>query len=124
MSDFTQGIDVSGSNFAVEVDRYVERDGFHYDRALSKWVVVDKEQGGQGIRSHAHFPDKIQPARSMPKQAMKGRKGLGGYAYNRGFVEDLDDLSISSVTVNIPVTSLMYLDARPNTSIHEYGGKK
>ncbi|MEC3880731.1 DUF5722 domain-containing protein [Parapedobacter sp. 10938] len=124
MSDFTQGVDVSGSAFSVEVARYVERDGFRYDRALSKWVVVDKDQGGQGVRSHARFPDKIQPTRSMPQQAMKGRKGLGGYAYNRGFAGDLDDLSISSVTVNIPVTSLMYLDARPNTSMHEYGGKK
>lgn len=124
MSDFEQGIDVSGSNFSVEIDRYVDRDGFHYDRALSKWVVVDKGQGGQGIRSHARFPDKIQPTRTMPQQSMKGRKGLGGYAFNRGFTEDLDNLAISSITVNIPVTSFMYLDQRPNAFTHEYGGEK
>ncbi|WP_449046761.1 DUF5722 domain-containing protein [Parapedobacter sp.] len=123
MSVFENGIDISGGAFAVEVDRYVERDGFNYDRALSKWVIVNTQQGSPDIRSHAHFPDRIQPERTMLPQPLRGRKGLGGYAYNRGFIEDLDDLSISSITVNIPVTSLMYLDARANTFAHEYGGK-
>ncbi len=123
MLDFENAVNISGSTFAVEVDRYVEKDGFNYDRALSKWVIVGNAQATQHIRSHAHFPDEIQPKRTMYEQPLRGRKGLGGYAYNRGFVEDLDDLAISSVTVNIPVTSLMYLDQRPNAIIHEYGGK-
>ena len=124
MSSFKNGVDVSGSTFAVELDRYVQLDGFRYDRALSKWVVVGTEEAGYGIRSHARFPDRIHAKQAMQRQELKGRKGLGGYAYGRGYIEDLDDLSISSVTVNIAVSSLMYLDERPNTMVHEYGGKK
>lgn len=124
MEGFENGVSLSGSTFAVELDRYVEKDGFNYDRALSKWVIVGTEGGSQRIRSHARFPDNIQPERAMQDQPLRGRKGLGGYAYNRGFIEDLDELAISSVTVNIAATGLIHLNEQPNALLHEYGGEK
>ncbi len=124
MPTFGDGLEITSSTFAIDLERYAQQDGFNYDRALSKWVIVDADPATHQIRSHARHPDQIQATQAMQRQELAGRKGLGGYDDQRGFIEDLDDLSITSATVNITVTSLMYLDERPNTYVHEYGGKK
>lgn len=121
MPGFEKGVPLEGGPFAVELDRYVDYDGFRYDRALSKWAVVDAEQAS--LRSHARFADRINAQNVTQPVVLAGRKGLGGYAYNRGFATDLDDLSISSATVNITVTSLLRLDAGANTFPYAYNGK-
>jgi hypothetical protein len=120
---FQQGIALSNPSFSVEVDRFTERDGFTYDRALSKWVVVKTGAAAAEMVSHARYADQISANQELPAQKPTGRKGLGGFAVSRGFLSDLDDLNITSVTVNIAFTELMYLGPWPDAILHNYGGK-
>lgn len=113
---------VDQPSFGLTVERFVERDGFRYDRALSQWAVIRQSGDQDELYSHARYADVIQPKWSMVQQKPRHRKGLGGYAFNRGFVEDLDDLDIASATVNIPITSFIYLNERADSYIHHYGG--
>jgi hypothetical protein len=120
-SAFQEGISINDSHFHIELERFVNKGEFVYDRLLSMWVIVDALTNK--IVSHAHYANKINSLQHMPVGQLKGRKGLGGFAVSRGFLEDLDDLNITSVTVNVAFTSFMYLTARPNTLNHNYGGK-
>ncbi|MGC9355318.1 MAG: DUF5722 domain-containing protein, partial [Mariniphaga sp.] len=67
--------------------------------------------------------DEISPIQIMPGGQLRSKKGLGGYSASRGFQQDIDELQITSVTVNVPLTAYMYLQPRANTLEHTYGGK-
>lgn len=114
---------IDGSPFSLSLDRYVEQEGFRYDRALSAWAVVREGGTRDELLSHAHYANDIQAQWSMPAQSLAHKKGLGGFSANRGFIEDLDDLPVGSVTVNVPITSFLYLNAHPGAYVHEYGGR-
>lgn len=119
--EFQGGIPLNNPHFCIEIERFVNKEGFLYDRLFSKWVIIDVL--ANKIASHAHYADKINSLQHMPVVRLKGRKGLGGFDVGRGFLEDLDDLHITSVTVNIPFTSFMHHTSQPNTFSHNYGGK-
>jgi len=121
--NFEDGVSIANQNFSIEIDRYAEKEGFHYDRCLSKWVIVKSGSTTDEIVSFARYADDILPTQTMPVSQLRSKKGLGGYAVNRGFQQDLDDLQITSVTVNVALTSYMYLQPRANTLEHTYGGK-
>lgn len=123
MAAFQKGVQINGGPFSVELERYVEYDGFHYDRALSKWVIAGSAQSRASIRSHARHADRIVAQHDTKPAILASRKGLGGFARFRGFTSDLDDLSITSATVNIAVTSIMRLNEAPNTFPYNYSGK-
>jgi hypothetical protein len=120
---FGDGVPLNEKNFTVELERFVNKDGFNYDRILSKWVIVKNNESSDAVASYARHADEIRSARSMPLARLSGKKGLGGFAVSRGFLEDLDELQITSVTVNVAFTSFMYLQQRANTLEHSYGGK-
>jgi len=120
-SAFQEGISINDSHFCIKLERFVNKEGFLYDRLFSRWVIVNELSNK--MVSHAHYADKINAFQNVPASQLKGRKGIGGFDVSRGFLEDLDDLHITSVTVNIPFTSFMYLTSRPNTFSHNYGGK-
>ena len=113
---------LSNSSFSIDIDRFVVRDGFKYDRALSKWVIA-KIGTTDEIVSHARYADAITASQSMTAQKPAGRKGLGGYAVSRGFQTDLTDLQITSATVNIAFTEFMYSQSRSNAIAYTYGDK-
>lgn len=123
ITKFEHTTSLSSPAFSVELDRFVVRGGFKYDRALSQWVVAKIGASSDEIVSHARYADQIAASQDLPVQNLSGRKGLGGYAYNRGFQSDLDDLHITSATVNIAFTSFMYLQPRSNAIAHTYGDK-
>ena len=123
MNKFTNKFTLSNSVFSIDIDRFVNRNGLKYDRLLSKWVIAKIGTESDEIVSHARYAGKIIPVQTMVAKRPSGRKGLGGYSVNRGFQADLDDLSISSVTVNITLTSLMYTQPRENTIAHTYSDK-
>ena len=51
---------LSASAFTETFDRFVLRDGFMYDRTLSKWAIVRKSDGNKDeFVSHARYPDNI-----------------------------------------------------------------
>lgn len=114
---------LNSSSFSVDVDRFVVRNGFKYDRGLSKWVIAKTGTSSDEVVAHARYADQIVSTRSLPAQKPSGRKGLGGYSAGRGFQTDLDDLHVSSATVNVAFTEFMYLNSRANAIEHTYGDK-
>lgn len=123
VTNFDGGVSIANQNFAIELDRYIQKDGFTYDRALSKWVIVKRGSSTDEIVSFAHYADNIVSSQTMPVGQLRSKKGLGGYDVARGFQTDLDDLQITSVTVNVPIISYMYLQSQSNSIEHSYGGK-
>ncbi len=123
MSKFSDQFPVSSPAFSMNIDRFVSRKGLKYDRLLSKWVIAKIGTLSDEVVSHARYADEISSTQNMSAQRPSGRKGLGGYSVNRGFGSDLDDLNISSVTVNVAFTEFMYLESRSNAIAHTYGDK-
>jgi hypothetical protein len=121
MKNFTLSRQLNASSFSETFDRYVLKDGFNYDRTLSKWAIV---KNGDALVSHARYPDKIYASQATTPQKPTGKKGLGGYFNHSLQRQDLDDLGITSVTVNVPVTGYMRSQPVGNSIEHLYGGKK
>lgn len=72
-------IEVSGS-FTKELDRFVTRGDFKFDRALSKWAIVKHTGEYDVLVSAARYADQIQTKASAPAAVLKTKKGLGGIA--------------------------------------------
>ncbi len=123
ITKFENGVPLESQKFSIELERYIEKYGFNYDRSLSKWVIVKSGLATDEIVSHARYADGIFSVQTMPAGQLRSKKGLGGYAASRGFQQDIDDLQMTSVTVNVPLTAYIYLQPRANTLEHTYGGK-
>ena len=104
---------------SATLSRYVSRDGLpEYDRLLSRFAIV--RQDGT-VCSHARYADEIASPFSQPV-VPKTKKGLGGFIYNNN-LSDLDDLGITSVTVNIVLNSIVNTVKTGNfTMAHKFGG--
>ena len=112
------------NNFKMEIDRTIERHGFKQDRVLSKWMLVEKIGDSYLPVSHARYADSIVPKYNYPFVKPTTKKGLGGYSANRDApVSDLDDLGITSATVNIWVTHFFMSGPSPKNMPFEYLGK-
>jgi hypothetical protein len=109
--------------FSQRFERFINRNGFNYDRLLSKWVLAEKTPTGFRLLSHARYPDEIKSMYDLPAEVAKGRKGLGGFSTGRGHIEDLDALNITSATVNIWFTRFMYTKPADGRIEHSYNGK-
>lgn len=123
MSNFKQKISLENRSFRIKLPRFVTRDGFKYDRLLSRWVILKQSANTASIDSHARYADIIASKQSMPPGILRSKKGLGGFFMN-SFVGDLDHLDITSITINIPITAMMYTYSVANSIMHEYGGKR
>jgi hypothetical protein len=123
ITKFTAKIGLTSPSFSVDIERFITRNGYKYDRLLSKWVIVKIGTSSDEIVSYARYASAITPVQNMVSKRPAGKKGLGGFSINRGFQSDLDDLNISSITVNITPTSFMYTQSRSNTIARTYGDK-
>ena len=122
--EFLIPIKAKGNAFAVAIDRFVKRHGFTQDRVLSKWMIVQGEADRYQPVSHSRYPDSIIPKYTYPYVQPDNKKGLGGYSANREApVSDLDDLGITSVTVNIWITHFFRSGPSPDNMPFEYMGK-
>jgi hypothetical protein len=122
-TQFETAIPIASKIVQKEIDRFVNRNGINYDRVLSKWVLAKKTSTGYQLVSHAHYPDVIYSKNKYPKEIATSRKGLGGFSTRRGHVEDLDELDITSATVNIWFSRFMYSKPAPGRLEHIYNGK-
>lgn len=122
-TDFETAILLKSKKFHNKFDRFVDRNGINYDRVLSKWVLAEKTSDGYRLISHAHYPDVIHSKYNYSKEIAKSRKGLGGFSTSRGHVEDLDELDITSATVNIWFSRFMFSEPAPGRIEHVYNGK-
>ena len=132
MNNFAFRRALSSSSFSETFERYVERDGFIYDRTLSKWAIVRKSANGNSdvLVSHACYPDNIHASQVTTQAIPASKKGLGAYydrhrntAYSNVMRQDLDDLGITSVTLNLEIVILMHSGQTGNAIEHQYGGK-
>lgn len=113
---------VSGSSFSVSLPRKVTRDGYSYDRLLSRWALVKADGGSWSVCSHARYADEIAAISSPAAGVLKNKKGIGGFEKNEN-LSDLDDLGIGSVTVNIVMNALVSTVSTSNFKLaHSYGG--
>jgi len=113
-----------GKNFKINIDRTIERHGFKQDRVLSKWMIVQKIGDRYTPASQARYADSIVPKYNYPFVKPSTKKGLGGYSANRDApVSDLDDLGITSATVNIWVTHFFRSAPSPENMPFKYMGK-
>jgi hypothetical protein len=120
---FEVAIALSEPVFQVEMDRLAERNDFHSDRLLSKWVLAEKINGKFQPISHARYADEIASKYDLPEEKPASKKGLGGFRIDKGPIGDLDELGISSVTVNIRFTRFMYSSPAEDRLAHSYLGK-
>lgn len=124
MKSFPNKQTLSSSTFNVTFDRKVTRDGFTYDRALSRWAVVQTSGSSQALASHARYADEIAAPSSPAAVSPRSKKGLGGYFAHSLQTGDLDNLGITSVTVNIVLNRLINTASDGNYSeAYSYGGK-
>lgn len=115
-------IRLTNSSFKIELDRFVEREGISYDRLLSKWAILKRENGVDLLASHARYADDIQPVQSLDPIKLTNKKGIGGITPNQ-YIKDLSLLNIGSATINVPITHFMHLTAKSGDIEHTYGGK-
>ena len=111
------------SPFDVTLDRMASPEGFPYDRLLSQWAVVCRTAEGDRIVSHGRYADEVAALRNLPPVPMRSKKGLGGF-YASDYTSDLDDLGITSATVNVSPLQFMYLSpAKAGMVEHAYCGE-
>ena len=123
ITSFTLKAAVSGNTFTVTMPRIVDRNNIpKYDRVLSRFAVVRLEGSSQTLCSHARYADSIEPVSNPAPLAPKTKKGLGGFVVNNN-LSDLDDLGITSVTVNIVLNSLVNTERSGNYMAQwQFGG--
>ena len=120
MTTFTGKTDLPVGTFTVALPRKTEKDGFTYDRILSKWAVVQ----GTKIDSHARYADDLPQPEGISEMKPASKKGLGGFFGPSLQVSDLDDLGITSVTVNIVLNTVINTERTGSfTQAHTYAGK-
>ena len=120
---FAARVPVSSASFSKTFDRFVERDGFVYDRTLSRWLVVRERQGRDEIASHARYADRIEASRTTVREKPASKKGLGDCRCFAMMFSDLDTLGITSATVNIRITTLLHSHPGEGRLEHRYGGR-
>lgn len=114
----------ASSSFTKTFDRYVERDGLLYDRTLSRWIIVCENGMKHRPVSHARYSDHITPLQQTHPQVTASKKGIGDVYDNELLIKDLDDLGITSATVNIRITTFMFSQPGQGRIEHTYGGVK
>lgn len=118
-------IPLSENSFSIRLDRYVTVGDFKYDRLLSKWAVFKEGADVDELVSHARYAnvDAIHAKQSVEAVPLKSKKGLGGLINHGLLTHDLDELGISSATINIPISNFMHLSEQPGDILYTYGGK-
>lgn len=113
----------ANGSFALDVPRKRQRNGLDYDSLTSRWQLVKKGASGIEPLSHAHYADAVAcRAPNLPAAKPKSKKGLGGW--NAGRIPgELEELGISSVTVNVMIHSLISLDPQPGTTPFTWQGR-
>lgn len=122
-AQYTFSQELENGDFSVSLTRKVSQKGFSYDRALSKWAVVETSGAKPVLVSHAHYADSVVKKRNVRYQPLKSKKGLGGFVINEN-IGDLSALGISSVTVNMVVNTMISTTSSFGNSIsYSFGGK-
>jgi hypothetical protein len=123
---FTQKIRYSNEDhtFTLSLKRHVQRGNYTEDRLLSKWAIIRQADAGPLLASAARHPDQIAARHQYQYPRLSSIKGIGGFSANREApISDLDELGVSSVTINIWVNQFYRSKAAPEHLEHTYQGK-
>lgn len=92
---------IRGSQFAIRLPRYIDRDGYNYDRLLSKWAIISLSDNAQTLASHARYADEVKALRSPAAATQKNKKGVLGCPIHA--IDGVKDVEVMSygVTANV-----------------------
>ena len=121
-TSFVSRAEITSKDFTVQFPRRASRNGYTYDRLLSKWAIVDVTDGKDSLVSHARYADEVKAKSSPQAMTLNTKKGLGGFIWNDNR-SDLDSLGIGSVTVNVVLNSIVSMTPASGCYSHSYGGK-
>ncbi|MBP5498194.1 MAG: hypothetical protein J6X81_02330 [Muribaculaceae bacterium] len=135
METFPHTTAIHSPAFSIRLPRYVERDGFNYDRLLSKWAIISLANGRHTLASHARYADEVAAKRSpLPLLTPPNKKGILGMGTHS--LDETNDFEAMGNGLNSVGTHINeFLMTRPlNTSYgngnptyppieHKYGGK-
>lgn len=122
---FAQRINLTEKEFSVTVPRYMtKRNSFPYDRALSKWAIVDSTDEADVLQSTAIYATEMAAKSSPEAQPLLSKKGIGNY-YKNGYESDLDSMNLKSVTINVVLNNLIATyKVNKNWAAKTFNGKK
>lgn len=88
----------SADRHTFELQRRMSSEKGERDRLLSRWSLgpASKE-----ATTSPRYVDKVTTASAAAHPSLRSKKGLGGFDVGRGFLDDIDDLGVATVTVNI-----------------------
>ncbi len=93
----TWPLEGSADRHPFELQRYVTDAEGQRDRLLSRWSLGPADEAPTSLR----YADAVTTASAAPHPPLRSKKGLGGFDVARGFLGDIDDLGIATVTVNV-----------------------
>lgn len=120
---FSYRTDISEQDFSITLPRKVRRNGYLYDRALSKWAIVKVEGDSDILASHAHYADSVTPAYQAKSWVLAGKKGVGAGPNNTAYYNDFKELNLHSITANIVLNAFLLKSYSDGTTVYNYGGK-
>lgn len=120
--DYMIPIRSAPGRFYVDLTRFRTLPDHQYDRVFSKWVLVQKNGDAYRLVSHAHYTDGVKARWNIPDAIPATKKGLGGFDLGRAPLTDIDDLGITSVTVNV-FLSFLRSTPGPDRIAFSYHGK-
>lgn len=122
---FAERVALADKEFTVTVPRYMaKRDGYPYDRALSKWAIVDSTEEADVLQSTAIYATDMAAKSSPEAQPLLTKKGLGNY-HSNAYGADLDSLQVKSVTINVVLNNLISTyKVNKNWAAKTFNGKR
>ena len=94
----TWPIPKSSGRHKFELPRNILSEEGQRDRLLSRWSLgPSDEEAPASLR----YIDTVTTATVTPHPPLRSKKGLGGFDVGHGFLDDINDLGIATVTVNI-----------------------
>jgi Family of unknown function (DUF5722) len=119
---YVQALPTGSRRFSMTVERFQKQDDNQWDRLLSRWAIAEKVGDHFELRSHARCADEVTTLWKTTEEKPRNKKGIGGLWWNRP-VSDLDDLEISSATVNVILNGFMRTSKGDGCLAFEFGGR-
>lgn len=103
-----------------KLQRRVPSDEGERDRLLSRWSIGPADDE---IPTSLRYVDAVKTANADPPPPLRSKKGLGGFDVGRGFLDDIEDLGIATVTVNI-VLDFLHIQPAEGREPFLHGGEQ
>ncbi len=103
--------------FRFECPRFSED---NVDRLLVGWAIVGSKNQPPVLLSPLRYADVIEARSKLPPARPRSLKGIGGCPFEH---PDMQELGIASVTLNIILSDLFFMEPGPELEPFEYAGR-